>query len=145
MASLLLVDSPAGVGYSYAENEDDYITNDTNRIVDLYDFLSKVRVVYNHLYIVIQLNHVLIRWFLTQWFAEYTEFMSNPFYVAGCSYSGVIVPVLAQEIVKSKFQHCYDPFIVQYTDVMCLNLKFWQYLGNEEPNGMKINFKVIRR
>ena len=45
MASLLLVDSPAGAGYSYAENEDDYITNDTNRVVDLYDFLSKVRVV----------------------------------------------------------------------------------------------------
>jgi hypothetical protein len=45
MASLLLVDSPAGVGYSYAENEDDYITNDSKRVVDLYDFLSKVRVV----------------------------------------------------------------------------------------------------
>nr|XP_034573664.1 serine carboxypeptidase 1-like isoform X3 [Setaria viridis]TKW39099.1 hypothetical protein SEVIR_1G156700v2 [Setaria viridis] len=88
MASLLLVDSPAGVGYSYAENDDDYITNDTSRVADLYDFLSK-------------------------WFAEYTEFMSNPFYVAGCSYSGVIVPVLAQEILKR----------------------------NEEPYRMKINFK----
>ncbi|OEL21638.1 Serine carboxypeptidase-like 2 [Dichanthelium oligosanthes] len=76
MASLLLIDSPAGVGYSYAENEDDNITNDTSRVVDLYDFLSK-------------------------WFAdEYTEFQSNPFYIAGCSYSGVIVPVLAQEILK---------------------------------------------
>ncbi|GJN21017.1 hypothetical protein PR202_gb08462 [Eleusine coracana subsp. coracana] len=41
MASLLLVDSPAGVGYSYADNEDDYVTNDTSRVVDLYDFLSK--------------------------------------------------------------------------------------------------------
>ncbi|PUZ75474.1 hypothetical protein GQ55_1G172500 [Panicum hallii var. hallii] len=88
MASLLLVDSPAGAGYSYAENEDDYITNDTNRVVDLYDFLSK-------------------------WFAEYTEFQSNPFYVAGCSYSGVLVPVLAQEILQR----------------------------NEESYGMKINFK----
>ncbi|KAG2650814.1 serine carboxypeptidase 1-like [Panicum virgatum] len=88
MASLLLVDSPAGAGYSYAENEDDYITNDTNRVVDLYDFLSK-------------------------WFAEYTEFLSNPFYIAGCSYSGVLVPVLAQEILKR----------------------------NEESDGMKINFK----
>ncbi|KAG2658299.1 hypothetical protein PVAP13_1KG217500 [Panicum virgatum] len=88
MASLPLVDSPAGVGYSYAENEDDYITNDSKRVVDLYDFLSK-------------------------WFAEYTEFQSNPFYVAGCSYSGVLVPVLAQEILKR----------------------------NEESEGMKINFK----
>ncbi|XP_062221154.1 serine carboxypeptidase 1-like [Phragmites australis] len=75
MASLLLVDSPAGVGYSYADNEDDYVTNDSSRVVDLYSFLSK-------------------------WFAEYTEFRSNPFYIAGCSYSGVIVPVLAQEILR---------------------------------------------
>ncbi|XP_021314257.1 serine carboxypeptidase 1 isoform X4 [Sorghum bicolor] len=88
MASLILVDSPAGVGYSYADTEDDYTTNDTSRVVDLYDFLSK-------------------------WFAEYSEFLSNPFYIAGCSYSGVIVPVLAQEILKR----------------------------NEESGGMKINFK----
>ncbi|KAG0532947.1 hypothetical protein BDA96_04G149300 [Sorghum bicolor] len=88
MASLILVDSPAGVGYSYADTEDDYTTNDTSRVVDLYDFLSK-------------------------WFAEYSEFLSNPFYIAGCSYSGVIVPVLAQEILKR----------------------------NEESGGTKINFK----
>ncbi|TVU30131.1 hypothetical protein EJB05_21738 [Eragrostis curvula] len=75
MASLLLVDSPAGVGYSYADNEDDYATNDTSRVVDLYDFLSK-------------------------WFAEYSEFLSNPFYIAGCSYSGVLVPVIAHEIQR---------------------------------------------
>lgn len=88
MSSLLLVDSPAGVGYSYADNEDDYVTNDTSRVLDLNDFLSK-------------------------WFAEYLEFLSNPFYIAGCSYSGVIVPVLAQEILKR----------------------------NEEADEIKINFK----
>jgi serine carboxypeptidase-like clade I len=48
MASLLLVDSPAGVGYSYADNEDDYVTNDTKSVVDLYDFLSKVRKLHGH-------------------------------------------------------------------------------------------------
>jgi serine carboxypeptidase-like clade I len=47
MASLLLVDSPAGVGYSYADHEDDYTTDDTSRVADLYDFLSKVRMVYD--------------------------------------------------------------------------------------------------
>ncbi|KAL6890317.1 hypothetical protein ACP4OV_009080 [Aristida adscensionis] len=88
MASLLLVDSPAGVGYSYADNEEDYTTNDSNRVLDLYDFLSK-------------------------WFSEYSEFLSNPFYIAGCSYSGVIVPVLAQEVIRR----------------------------NEEGGGIQINFK----
>jgi carboxypeptidase C (cathepsin A) len=42
-----LVDSPAGVGYSYADHEDDYTTDDTSRVADLYDFLSKVRMVYD--------------------------------------------------------------------------------------------------
>ncbi|WVZ75729.1 hypothetical protein U9M48_023762 [Paspalum notatum var. saurae] len=94
MASLLLVDSPAGVGYSYSDNEVDYVTNDTSRVVDLYHFLTK-------------------------WFTEYTEFLSNPFYIAGCSYSGVLVHVLSQEIIKSKLQH----------------------KQNDESSGMKINFK----
>lgn len=48
MSSLLLVDSPAGVGYSYADNEDDYVTNDTSRVLDLNDFLSKVSVIRVH-------------------------------------------------------------------------------------------------
>jgi serine carboxypeptidase-like clade 1 len=56
MASLILVDSPAGVGYSYADTADDYTTNDTSRVVDLYDFLSKVRMVYDQQYIVTQPN-----------------------------------------------------------------------------------------
>lgn len=42
ISSILSVDSPVGTGYSYAENTDDYITNDDKTVSDLYDFLIKV-------------------------------------------------------------------------------------------------------
>ncbi|CAL9131566.1 unnamed protein product [Musa acuminata var. zebrina] len=71
------MDSPAGTGYSYADTTD-YTTNDTRTVSDLYEFVIKF-------------------W---KWFSEYPEFFPNPFYLAGCSYSGVLVPVLAQEVVK---------------------------------------------
>jgi carboxypeptidase C (cathepsin A) len=41
---VLLVDSPVGAGYSYAENEEDYVSNDSSTVADLYDFLNKVRI-----------------------------------------------------------------------------------------------------
>jgi serine carboxypeptidase-like clade 1 len=37
-----------------------------------------------------------------QWFDEHPEFLSNPFYVAGDSYSGMIVPAITLEIAKWK-------------------------------------------
>lgn len=43
MASIIYVDSPAGTGYSYADSVDDYITNDTKTVADLYEFILKVR------------------------------------------------------------------------------------------------------
>ncbi|XP_008799202.2 serine carboxypeptidase 1 [Phoenix dactylifera] len=75
VSSVLFVDSPVGVGYSYADTSEGYVTNDSDTISDLYEFVIK-------------------------WFSEYPEFLPNPLYLAACSYSGVIVPVLAQEIVN---------------------------------------------
>ncbi|KAJ4791032.1 Serine carboxypeptidase-like 2 [Rhynchospora pubera] len=88
VSNVLFVDSPVGAGYSYADNEEDYVLNDSATIADLYDVLMK-------------------------WFEEYPEFISNPFYIAGSSYSGMYVPVLAQQIVN----------------------------GNEGNHGIYINFK----
>jgi Serine carboxypeptidase len=44
ISSVLLVDSPVGAGYSYAENEEDYVSTDSTTVADLYDFLNKVRI-----------------------------------------------------------------------------------------------------
>lgn len=37
---------------------------------------------------------------MIQWLMDHTEFLSNPVYIGGDSYSGVIVPAVMDEISK---------------------------------------------
>ncbi|CAL1412332.1 unnamed protein product [Linum trigynum] len=75
VSSVLYVDSPAGVGLSYADDISEYVTGDLKPATDSHDFVLK-------------------------WFELYTEFLSNPFFIAGESYAGVYVPTLANEVAK---------------------------------------------
>ncbi|CAM8927557.1 unnamed protein product [Rhodiola kirilowii] len=75
VSSILYLDSPAGVGFSYSQNKSDYVTGDTKTASDSHAFLLK-------------------------WFAQYPEFLSNPFFIAGESYAGVYVPTLSYEVMK---------------------------------------------
>ncbi|KAL4193127.1 hypothetical protein AMTRI_Chr06g197850 [Amborella trichopoda] len=75
VSSLVVLDAPVGTGFSYSDNSEDYQTDDSKTIADLYDFFLK-------------------------WFHEYPEFLSNPLYIIGCSYAGAYVPTLSLEIVK---------------------------------------------
>ncbi|KAI4326351.1 hypothetical protein MLD38_031675 [Melastoma candidum] len=75
VSSILYLDSPAGVGFSYSKNKSDYTTSDIKTASDTHKFL---------------LN----------WFKLYPEYLSNPFFIAGESYAGIYVPTLAREVVK---------------------------------------------
>lgn len=75
VSNIIYLDSPTGVGLSYAENQTNYQTGDTQTAIDTHNFLLK-------------------------WFEEYSEFSQNPFYIAGESYAGIYVPTLATEVVK---------------------------------------------
>ncbi|KAL5798283.1 hypothetical protein ACOSQ2_003103 [Xanthoceras sorbifolium] len=75
VSSVIYLDSPAGVGFSYSKNITDYITGDKKTALDSHTFLHK-------------------------WFELYPEFLSNPFFIAGESYAGIYVPTLASEVVK---------------------------------------------
>ncbi|CAL1412342.1 unnamed protein product [Linum trigynum] len=75
VSSVLYVDSPAGVGLSYANDISEYVTGDLKTATDSHDFVLK-------------------------WFELYPEFLSNPFFIAGESYAGVYVPTLANEVAK---------------------------------------------
>ena len=55
------MEAPAGVGFSYSNNQNDYNTNDTKTAQDNYQFL---------------LN----------WFAAYPEYSKNQFFITGESY-----------------------------------------------------------
>ncbi|GFP84750.1 serine carboxypeptidase 1 [Phtheirospermum japonicum] len=71
-SSVLYLDSPTGVGFSYSGNESDYTTGDLKTASDSHSFLLK-------------------------WFELYPELISNPFYISVESYAGVYVPTLAHE------------------------------------------------
>ncbi|KAI4356293.1 hypothetical protein L6164_000325 [Bauhinia variegata] len=74
-SNIIYLDSPAGTGFSYSQNETDYDTGDFKTAADTHAFLLK-------------------------WFQLYPEFLSNPYFIAGESYAGIYVPTLASEAVK---------------------------------------------
>ncbi|KAM0912497.1 hypothetical protein ACQ4PT_012758 [Festuca glaucescens] len=88
VSSVIFVDSPAGTGFSYDTTGNRTIPTDTIAIQQLHTFLQT-------------------------WFDEHPQFLPNPFYVAGDSYSGVIIPPLAMKVAKG----------IEYGDEPLINLK----------------------
>ncbi|XP_022762411.1 serine carboxypeptidase-like 18 [Durio zibethinus] len=72
-ASIIFVDEPVGTGFSYSQNSEDYYISDTGSAHQLHLFIRK-------------------------WLKEYPKFINNPFFIASDSYSGIIAPIVAQEI-----------------------------------------------
>ncbi|KAB1214925.1 Serine carboxypeptidase-like 18 [Morella rubra] len=73
VASIIFVDSPVGTGFSYSRTLRGSKTSDSKFAYQGYDFLRK-------------------------WLLSHPIFIANPLYIAGDSYSGKIVPVIAQRI-----------------------------------------------
>ncbi|KAE8649888.1 hypothetical protein Csa_011926 [Cucumis sativus] len=44
----------------------------------------------------------------TQWFDDHPEFISNLFYIAGNSYAGMIVPIVALTILEGTYKHIFS-------------------------------------
>ncbi|XP_042508667.1 serine carboxypeptidase-like 18 isoform X2 [Macadamia integrifolia] len=73
VASIIFIDSPVGTGFSYSTTSQGLLTGDLKSSKHLYQFFTK-------------------------WMIDHPEFLNNPFYVAGDSYSGMIVPLVTKEI-----------------------------------------------
>ncbi|KHG22591.1 Serine carboxypeptidase-like 15 [Gossypium arboreum] len=73
VSNIIFIDSPVGTGFSYARNNRAAQTGDLKQVHHLHQFLRK-------------------------WLMAHPDFISIPVYVSGDSYSGIPVPVLAQEI-----------------------------------------------
>uniref|UniRef100_A0A8R7UIV0 Serine carboxypeptidase-like 19 n=1 Tax=Triticum urartu TaxID=4572 RepID=A0A8R7UIV0_TRIUA len=84
-ASIILLDSPVGTGFSYARDVKGYH--------DIGDFSFSM--------------HVVI--FLNKWFTDHPHYQSNPFFVGGSSYAGKMSPIIAQHISQGlcSRQPCY--------------------------------------
>jgi carboxypeptidase C (cathepsin A) len=72
-ANLLFVDQPAGVGFSYAD--EDYVTNEAQMAQDMYTFLQG-------------------------FFTKYTQYANNSFFIIGESFGGHYVPALAAKVLQ---------------------------------------------
>ncbi|XP_019442927.1 PREDICTED: serine carboxypeptidase-like 45 isoform X2 [Lupinus angustifolius] len=77
-ASILYLESPAGVGFSYSTNK------------SFYDFVNDQITAKDNLV------------FLQHWFTKFPEYTNNDFFITGESYAGHYVPQLAQLIVQTK-------------------------------------------
>jgi carboxypeptidase C (cathepsin A) len=78
-ANIIYLEAPAGVGFTYA-SESAKTTNDTQTAVD---------------------NLMALRVF----FEQYPTYQGNDFYLAGESYAGIYVPMLAEEILNYNAGH----------------------------------------
>ncbi|KAF0930325.1 hypothetical protein E2562_031989 [Oryza meyeriana var. granulata] len=80
LTNVIFLDSPVGTGFSYADTDAGLRTSDT-----------------------IAVHQILV--FLNKWFQElHPEFLSNPLYIAGDSYSGMIVPAVTFGIATAAKQ-----------------------------------------
>lgn len=80
IANMLYVEQPAGVGFSYFDNESDKITGDDQAANDNYQLIL-------------------------QFFKKFPERQGNPFYIASESYGGHYMPQLAMVILQNDFHH----------------------------------------
>ncbi|KAI8550094.1 hypothetical protein RHMOL_Rhmol06G0077700 [Rhododendron molle] len=72
-ASMIFVDLPVGTGFSYPRTSAAAHSTDLQACGQAYEFMRK-------------------------WLIDHPEFLSNPFYIAGDSYSGITVPTVAHLI-----------------------------------------------
>ncbi|KAK4401742.1 Serine carboxypeptidase-like 18 [Sesamum angolense] len=75
IANIIFIDSPAGTGFSYATTPQGYINSDSRTAKYDYSFLKK-------------------------WLLNHPEFLKNRLYIAGESYGGKLVPMVALEIAE---------------------------------------------
>ncbi|XP_022741662.1 serine carboxypeptidase-like 17 [Durio zibethinus] len=73
VANIIFLDAPVGTGFSYSRTFQGFKTGDKKFANDGYNFMRK-------------------------WLQSHPKFITNPFYLAGDSYAGKIVPIIAQAI-----------------------------------------------
>ena len=73
--SVLFIEAPAGVGFSYANSPSGYVTNDSVTAQDNYEAIQ-------------------------QFLEGFSEYRNHEFFIAGESYAGVYVPTLAYQILQ---------------------------------------------
>ncbi|KAL8199461.1 hypothetical protein R6Q57_013029 [Mikania cordata] len=106
MTSIIFLDVPVGSGFSYAKTAFASHSTDIQLCDQAYEFMRK-------------------------WFKSHPEFLSNPFYIGGDSYSGLPIPIITQLIS--------DGNICLYKRII---VDFGYLLGNPLTFPEEDNFKI---
>ncbi|KAL5707105.1 sinapoylglucose--choline O-sinapoyltransferase [Ranunculus cassubicifolius] len=85
IASIIFVDQPVGTGFSYSKAGREGEMTDTKSALDTYEFLLK-------------------------WLEDHPQYRSNPLYLCGESYAGIILPQVVQEITR-RIEAGEEPFL----------------------------------
>ncbi|XP_033145780.1 serine carboxypeptidase-like 7 isoform X1 [Brassica rapa] len=88
ISSIIYLDQPVGTGFSYSRTHLASKPSDSGEVKLVHEFLQK-------------------------WLNKHQEFLSNPFYAGGDSYSGMVLPALVQEISKGNYLCCKPPINLQ--------------------------------
>ncbi|XP_058069743.1 serine carboxypeptidase-like 17 isoform X2 [Magnolia sinica] len=75
ISNIIFVDSPVWTGFSYSSGSKDYSGGDIKSSKEVHQFLRK-------------------------WLIAHPQFLSNPLYVGGESYSGITLPIVVHEIAN---------------------------------------------
>ncbi|KAE8686052.1 Serine carboxypeptidase-like 18 [Hibiscus syriacus] len=73
VSSIIFLDAPVGTGFSYSRTPHGFKTGDMKHAISCFNFLRK-------------------------WLQSHPKFITNPLYIGGGSYSGMIVPIIALAI-----------------------------------------------
>nr|GMC89603.1 serine carboxypeptidase-like 13 [Ipomoea batatas] len=73
VANIIFLDQPVGTGFSYSKTWEASLSTDTLSAQQTYSFLI-------------------------QWLLDHPKFLSNPLYITGDSYSGIIIPLIVRKI-----------------------------------------------
>uniref|UniRef100_A0A0E0J1R7 Uncharacterized protein n=1 Tax=Oryza nivara TaxID=4536 RepID=A0A0E0J1R7_ORYNI len=103
VSNIIFVDSPVGAGFSYAATQEGSKTSDTKTVKQLVIFLRK-------------------------WLHDHPQFLLNPLYIGGDSYSGYIVPTLALAIDESNDSGDKPILNLMYQCGLQLTFAFHQFL-----------------
>ncbi|KAF6159735.1 hypothetical protein GIB67_029993 [Kingdonia uniflora] len=85
VANIIFVDAPVGTGFSYSKTAEGYKTGDIQSCQQAYQFLRN-------------------------WLIDHPEFMSNPIYIGGDSYTGITAPLVVKDIFDGN-EEGNEPFI----------------------------------
>ncbi|PIN23057.1 Serine carboxypeptidases (lysosomal cathepsin A) [Handroanthus impetiginosus] len=75
VANIIFLDQPVGTGFSYATTPEAFYSNDTYATELNYEFLRK-------------------------WLISHPKYINNPLYIGGDSYSGITVPLVANNVYR---------------------------------------------